>query len=223
MTDQVQPGYGFDQETPESTGTAVIPPGVHSNVKLVDVSYGTMSDESENYCLMFKFKDDQGRELTHSEWPIDMEVVRQQAVQDGKDPNKEFSRRIQAQGVRVKHIVTKVIPRDRAVVSKVPTFEAYAKAVVNLIKGALPSGPLHAKVLLNNKGYSTFPGYTPFLQKMEEGKETVLSISDREQTRMQKIKKKIKKKSDLDMPDADVSGAGVGGGDDEISDDDPPF
>lgn len=212
MTDQNMPAYGFDQETPETTSAPVLPDGIHSNVKLTAVAYQPAKEGSDNYCLAFTFKDDKGRELRHTEWPIDPAMVEKQAISDGKDPNKEISKRMQSQGIRIKHIVTKVVPKERAVVPKVTSFQQYANAIVNLLKPALPSGPLHAKVLINNRGYSEFPGYTPFLEKQVEGEDTVLEISPRERARINQNKSKSE---DLDMPG--------GAPESDISDDDAPF
>ena len=187
MSDQAAtPGYGFDQDTPDQLGTAPIPVGIHSNVKLIDVAYEPAKEGSDNYCLSFYFEDSEGWQLRHWEWPIDPEEVKKRANQDGKDPNKAVQKKIQAQGVRIKHIVTKIIPKDRAVVPKVQSFKEYAQAVINLIKGALPKGPLHLKVLLSNKKYSTLPNYTPFVEIQEEGKPTSLKITPDEQKEMNK-------------------------------------
>lgn len=178
MTQQNQPvNYGFDQETPEQLGASPIPAGINEKVGLVKVVYEPAKEGSNNMCLAFYFKNKKGQQLRHTEWPIDVEETQTRAMKQGNDPQQAVQKRVRAQGVRIKHIVTKIIPAERAVVKGVNTFEQYAHAVVKLLRPHLPAGPFWLKVLLNDKNdYSTLPPYTPFIEKQEEGKPTTLKI-----------------------------------------------
>lgn len=176
MTDQQNYGYGIDQSTPEQLGTAPIPAGINENVKFVDLAYEPAKEGSQNMCLSFYFEDSKGAQLRHTEWPIDIEETKQRAAKRGDDPNTAVQKRFQAQGVRIKHIATKVLPEEQVVVPKSSTFAQYAQGVVNLLKPHLPKGPFRLKVLLNNKNYSTLPPYTPFIETQVEGEATRLKI-----------------------------------------------
>lgn len=200
--------YGFDQETPEQLGTSPIPAGIRENIKLVDVVYEPAKEDSDNMCLAFYFEDEEGRQLRHVEWPIDAAETRKRAVERGDDPSKALQKRVRAQGVRIKHIVTKVIPKENAVV-QANSFEQYANGVVNLVKQYLPAGPFRLKVLLNNRNYSTLPPYTPFIEDQEEKPETDLSIGSNE-----KVKSSKKGSGGLEMPDE---------GGESFDDDEAPF
>lgn len=209
MTEE-QSLYGFNQETPEQLGSAPIAPGIRDNIKLVDVEYGPAKEGSSNMRLAFHFEDSDGKALSHTEWPIDIEETKQRATKQGDDPNTAVQKRFRAQGVRIKHIVTKVIPAENAAVPKVNSFQQYAQAVINLLKPHLPAGPFRLKVILNNKDYSSLPPYTPFIEKQTD-KPTELRIDKNERI----APKKSAQSGSLDMPDMD--------GAPPISDDDVPF
>ena len=211
MTDQANQNlYGFNQETPEQMGNAPIPAGINENVKLVDLAYEPAKEGSTNMCLSFYFEDSTGAQLRHTEWPIDVEETKRRAVQRGDDPTSAVQKRAQAQGVRIKHIATKVIPAERAVVSGANSFEQYARAVVQLLKPALPAGPFRLKVILNNKDYSSLPPYTPFIERQTEDP-TKLKIDKSERTQPQG-----QGAGNLAMPDDMNAGPGV-------DENDPPF
>lgn len=199
-------GYGIDQDTPEQLGTAPIAPGINENIKLVDIAYEPAKEGSQNMCLSFYFEDEKGSQLRHAEWPIDIDETKARATKRGDNPEKAVQKRFQAQGVRIKHIATKVIPEEQVVVPKSSTFAQYAQGVVNLLKPHLPVGPLRLKVLLNNKNYSTLPPYTPFVEKQTDAP-TGLKIGRDEKV----AQKAAGTGGNLEMPD---------GG---FSDDDAPF
>ena len=171
--------YGFDQETPESQGVNPMPAGINEDVKLMDIAYEPSKEGSTDMCLSFYFENKDGQQLRHVEWPIDPEETRKRAMAAGEDPQTAVQNRYKAQGIRIKHIVTKVIPAEKAVV-KAETFQQYATGVSQLVKAALPAGPFRLKVLLNKKDYSTLPPYTPFIEKQEEGVSTGLRIGPKE-------------------------------------------
>lgn len=193
--------YGFNEQTPEKLGFSPLPFGKVSDVYLKKVAYEPAKEGSENMCLAFLFVNKQGQQVRHTEWPIDVEETKRRAVQDNKDPDKAVQKRARAQGVRIKHITTKVVPADQAKVAGVNTFSSYAKAVVGLFRNRLPAGPFRVKILPDNKGYAGFPPYTPFIEKQTDEPST-LSISAEEQRQIDMARTKQSQGTDnLSMPD----------------------
>lgn len=177
MTQNTQPGYGFGQDTPEQLGAAPIPAGINEKIALMKVAYEPAKPGSTNMGLAFHFKNKKGQQLRHMEWPIDVEETKTRAAKANDDPEKAVQKKFQAQAVRIKHIVTKVIPPQQAEVKGVTTFEQYAHAVAKLVQPHLPVGPFWLKVLLkDNNDFSTLPPYTPFIEKQEADKPTSLRI-----------------------------------------------
>lgn len=216
--------YGFNQDTPEQLGSSPLPFGRVENIKLTGVAYEPAKEGSENMCLAFYFEDNKGRSLRHTEWPIDVEETKSRAAKRGDDPDTAVQKRARAQGVRVKHIVTKIIPAERAVIQGVNSFEQYAKAVEQLIKPHLPAGLFRLKVIPNNKNYASLPPYTPFIEKQTD-EPSELKIDPREQKEIDAAMAGGGSgggSQELEMPD-DLPGDDTEAGDLDIPDDDLPF
>ena len=207
--------YGFDQNTPETQGGNPIQAGINENVYLTKVAVEPSKEGSTTNVLAFHFEqsferpdgESDVRSLRHAEFPIDVAETRERATKQGVDPDTFVKKRFEAQGIRIKHLVTKVVPKEKAVV-KGDTFDKYATNVAALVTPFLkaPAGPFRLKVLLNNKNFSTLPPYVPFMEKQVEGYETNLVIGPKEKT-------KATSSSSLDMP----------GDSPDLGDDDLPF
>lgn len=210
MSDTQPIAYGFDQETPEQLGTTPIPGGINENVKLVDIAYEPAKEGSENMCLSFYFQDKEGRQLRHAEFPVDPEETKKRAIQQGNDPVDAVRKRVRAQGVRLKHIATKIVSEERAVIKNVQTFQQYAQAVIQLLKPELPAGPFRIKVIMNHKDYSSLPPYPPFIERQTD-EATKLKIDKRERTQPATAANP----AGLDMP--------AGGPGDDFGDEEAPF
>lgn len=173
--------YGFDNETSVSEGTAVLQPGINENVFLSSVKFESMS-EGRDPVLQIEFKTKEGATLREVAWPVDPEKVRHE---DGKTHKRDIpalgfvkgapvtrqdtiKREFDNFNVRLKHIATKFVSDEEAIINA-KSYEDFASQYVALLnKPEYQAIPLRLKVVLNTKDYSTLPKYPPFVELMED-------------------------------------------------------
>jgi len=163
----------------ESSGTNFMDVGIHENVELTRIVYSTT--ENGNQFLAFYFKDENGAELSHTEWEPkdkDMDLVKLQS-------------KTQNQMKRVHHIMTKYISKDEAKL-KVNSFKEFAESVISKLANNFEGVKVRIKVIYSWNDFTSLPKYTPFIENMSISKEdSKLKISS--------IDKMSKDKKDRDV------------------------
>lgn len=149
----------------ESRTTNFIDVGIHENVNLIGVEYKVVP-ENGNEFMVFHFEKD-GKKLSHTEWkPKDAD--------QSKLENKTLN-----QIKRVKHIVTKFIPKDLYVFDAVD-FKSFCEATIRLLGNSYVGKKVRIKVVYSNNNYTSLPNYVPFIEEMSvpvaETKLEILSI-----------------------------------------------
>jgi hypothetical protein len=159
--------YGFNKDTQEISGMAPMPPAIHQNVRLVKLAYepSKPSDENSQKVFALYFENEKGEQTRLVEWPLDADHVRESAQKAGDDPEKAVARTLEAQGRRMKHILTKFIPEDKAV-TNAETFTQWIKQIVSLFPKDYKEKLLRLKITASGK-YANIPRYTPFVETMD--------------------------------------------------------
>lgn len=137
-----------------------IPAGIQENVALDSARVST-SPQGRNY-IEIKFTKDGGT-LPHTEWePRKTELDTDETFQNKED--KQFS--------RIMQILT-CFYKDEELVFNGRTFKEWANEVVNYLNNADKTKLVRAKIVYNDKGYTTLPQYATytFIEPMTISKE----------------------------------------------------
>lgn len=153
--------------------------GIHENVELYKIVAGT-SDKGNDF-LAFYFKNENGKELSHTEWKPIANTAEQEKS------------KITNQMKRVKHIATKFIP-GKEFVFNVENFKDFAEKTKALLENKIQGVKVRIKAVYDFNNYVSLPKYTPFIENMSVPKEkSRLEISS--------IDKMIRDKvSDVEVP-----------------------
>lgn len=143
----------------EQSGLSYIPPSIAENLRLAkpDGTFPIVYEKSKNGSefIAFHFLNPEGQTLVHTEW---VPVSDDPEIKKKKDANLTK---------RLLHIGKKFVSADAfKAMAKTENFEQMAKAYITIIgdnyKGKLNRG----KIIYNNKNFTTFPNYVPFLESM---------------------------------------------------------
>jgi len=153
----------------ESTGINYVLPGINENIRLAKtngeypIRYGLSKNNNE--FIEFSFLNDEGQSFIHTEYvPTDEDVEKR---------NKKTANQIK----RVRHILTKIVNED-LIKFKVETFKQFAEKVIEIVGDNYKDKLFRVKIVYNDRNYTTFPNYVPFIEKMEVEKDkSRLSIS----------------------------------------------
>ena len=152
----------------ETKDIKYIPVGINENVKLKSAKVETSLNG--NTFLEITFEKD-GATLTQTEWKPTLGgfVTTQDQLQERED--RQFSRMLQ---------ILHCFYADEMLNFSGSSFEEFAAWVVAMLNGADKSKLLRVKVVYNNKGYTTLPGYSKytFIEPMvlPEGKTSAIAI-----------------------------------------------
>ena len=161
--------YNIDNsiETPKSSGP--IPAGIQENVNLVGVYFESLrSDGTGGNVLKFNFEDAAGRKFRHTEFEVEVDRVRANAKQWGKDPEASVRNALTGLAGRIKHILSCFLPADKVVITG-NTWDEFGGNVVAILGDAFRGVDVRVKLILNNKDYTMFPkqAFRPFCQRMD--------------------------------------------------------
>ena len=194
-------GYGIAKDI-ESEGFVgkYFPAGLNEGIILKSGGYGLTStkpdaDPNGIKALIFNFASEDG-ELTHRhiEWELvekkeldNAEKLYDTLVSRGETPdapkvdfiNATVDKSYLSQQKRVKHILTKFMPEEKAVVPASNSFEQFSKNVEKLLTPAIKDQKLRAIMVYDNSGYVKFPTFVPFLEVMEDGKASLLKVNEK--------------------------------------------
>jgi len=145
--------YGFNKETQaESAASKQFESGIHSNVELESVVFESpRKDGTGDKVLIFNFKGEKGEVFRHLEWPIGDQAA---------DPAKSA----ESMSKRIKHIATKFMTEDEAVLSG-RDYQEFCEGVVKLFAGKTEGKKVAIKLLYNKKGNLVFTKYLGFIGK----------------------------------------------------------
>lgn len=171
--------YGFDESTGASEGGRM-DAGITENVSLKDVMYENLkADGSGDKVLKFLFSDGKSNMFTHIEFPIDAPKLMELAKGWGKstaDAEAYVRQQFDAQGERIKHILSCFIPKDKCVF-RASNFEEFANGVIEMLGQSYVDVPVRVKIVYKkNSQYTTFPNraFKPFIQPMREPNRLVI-------------------------------------------------
>jgi hypothetical protein len=142
----------------EGVQTGFMPVGIHDNCELVSVR--TDKSKNGNNFIEFKFKNDLGEELAHTEWePTD------------KDPIALEEKQVK-QIKRIKQIVTKFVNESEYVVDA-PDFSTFALKTINVLGNKYLGKKVRLKVVYNYQNFTSLPSYAKyqFIESMDVLKE----------------------------------------------------
>ena len=143
--------YGFNQETASESSNELRfeSAGIHSDVTLENIEYGTSKKDGQgDNVIIFNFRGKNGESFRHMEFDV-------KDGDEGKMANM---------AKRVRHILTKFIPEEQAVLSG-NTFEEFANGVVKLLGNNNVGKSVAIKLVYNNKDYLSFTKYLGFIAK----------------------------------------------------------
>ena len=163
--------YGFNQETKsESPVSKQFTSGIHSNVELEGVSFESpRKDGTGDPSLIFTFRGENGEIFRHIEWAVGDQAA---------DPAKA----VENLSKRVKHILTKFIPEDQAVLTG-NNYAEFSKGVIALLGDKHKGVKVAIKLLYNQKNNLVFTKYLGFIGKDK----TDLRISGSETAQLSRI------------------------------------
>lgn len=166
--------YGFDETTGAPTNKH-LPTGINENVELKDVLYEPLrADGTGDSVLKFMFTDNTGASFNHLEYPMDFDSLLEKA-KGWKSSTAEaeawVKQQFEAQGERIKHILSCFIPRDKCVF-KAKSFEEFAQGVITMLGTSHHGVLVRVKIIYRREDdkYTNFPrrAFKPFIQPMSE-------------------------------------------------------
>jgi hypothetical protein len=162
--------YGFDEKTGEGQ-IQLMSAGITENVKLTGIEFeNSKSDGTGTMVLRFFFKDAASATFTHTEFAIDADRTRQNAVAWGKAEEAEemVQREFEAQGERIKHILSCFLSNDKLVFARTSSWEGFCQGVKDMLGQANEGVAVRVKIVYNKKDYLMFPkrAISPFIQAM---------------------------------------------------------
>lgn len=193
--------YGIDTAV-ESEGFTgkYFPAGMVEGVLLKSVKYdlastkeGASPDGAKG--LIFTFTSEDGA-LTHRhiEWELvekreleNAEKLYNELVKKGETPttqkvdfiNNLVDKSYASQQKRIKHILTKFMPEEKAVIPPSNSFEQFSKNVERLLTPNISKTPMRAIFVYDSNGYVKFPTFVPFLEVIVADTPATLKINEK--------------------------------------------
>jgi hypothetical protein len=147
----------------EQNGLSYIEPGINENLRLgkPDNSYPIVYEKSKNGSefIAFHFINKEGQTFIHTEW-----------VPKSDDPEVLIKKNANLVK-RLRHIGKKFVD-ENLLKFKVETFEQLATKFISIIGNNYQNKLFRCKVIYNNKNFTTFPNYIPFIESMDIPKES---------------------------------------------------
>lgn len=184
--------YGFDETTEVSSSKPAFTPGIHENVTLASVTFGSMS-EGKDPLLQITFNGEKGEELRWVVWPLDVDRIKS-ANRGDKTHKRDNARHGFVKGAvvtptdsvkmaadnwnaKLKHLAT-TFHGEQAVIQG-SSYADVSNKYVALMNKADRSKKLRLKVVLDYKDYPSIPNYPPFVELMEEATKLRMGAGDK--------------------------------------------
>jgi hypothetical protein len=177
--------YGITAKTQDTLSP--IPLGINQNVTFKGATFEKLSDDKDPV-LQYHFEDSEGRNLTHTVWPIDATRVRDNAIsypKEHKRNNKALGfvkgntitpdEAVQIAGADFNawnnHILNRFFTQEEILKAMEPvnSYATFAQAVATLTESKESYPPVKLKVVLSyNDKYHVLPKthYEPFIELM---------------------------------------------------------
>jgi len=143
----------------EQSGLSYITPGIHDNLKLAkpDDTTPIVYEKSANgnEFIAFHFMNPEGLTFVHTEWVPKSDKA---DILAKKESNLTK---------RLLHIGKKIVDGSLFKTIKTSSFEELAKSYINIIGNNYVNKLFRGKIIYNNKNYTTFPNYVPFIESMD--------------------------------------------------------
>jgi hypothetical protein len=142
----------------EQSGQKFVPTGIQENLRLgkPDGSYPITYEKSKNGSefIALHFLNDENQTLIHTEFePSD---------EDETKLAKKQSNLVK----RLLHIGKKLVDEASLKKIKATSFEELARSYISVIGNNYANKLFRGKVVYNNKNFTTFPNYVPFIESM---------------------------------------------------------
>lgn len=166
--------YGFDEST-GAPSNKYLPAGINENVELKEVLFEPLrSDGTGDEVLKFLFSNAQNEAFTFIEYPMDFDSLVEKA-KGWKNTTAEaeawVKQQFEAQGERIKHILSAFIPKDKCVF-RANSFKDFADGVIKMLGTSHHGVLVRVKVVYRREDdkYTSFPkrAFKPFIQPMSE-------------------------------------------------------
>lgn len=158
--------YDIDESVKTAQNLSTwIPPGVHENLKIVDVKYDTSKNGNEY--LAFYFENEKGDKVSNTEWPIKFNKSLDDMTPDEKERALAV---LENQKSKVKQIVETYKPNFNITAS---TFKEFAEKTVEFLGDSYKEKLVRVKVVYDKRGFTTTAqkGKYPFIESMDVSKE----------------------------------------------------
>jgi hypothetical protein len=133
-----------------SNAPTFIPAGIHTNLRMVDIKYGTT--EKGNEFLAFYFENEKGDKLSHTEWPPKPSKPISAMSVEEKRTFLEYN--IEGQMARLKQII-EVFKKDPSL--EADNFKELAMQIIAFLGDSYKDKLIRVKVVYDNKGFTTLP------------------------------------------------------------------
>jgi len=165
----------------EQNSLSYIEPGIHENLELAkpDGSYPIVYERSKNNSefIAFHFMNSDKQTFVHTEWL------------PSSDKPEALEKKTANLSKRLLHIGKKFVDESQ-LKFKAETFEQLARKIISIIGDNYKGKKLRCKIIYNNKNFTTFPNYVPFVESM-----TI--PTEKSKLRMSPDDKVVKSKADL--------------------------
>lgn len=169
----MQGTYSVDESTKTAQNKSTwIQPGIHEDLKLVDVKYETTKNGNEY--LAFYVENEHGDKVGNTEWPVKFSIPFEQMDAEKK---KVFVDILENQKSKIKQIVevffTEEQLKAKPYIFQVNSFKEFAEKTIEFLGEAFKDQTIRLKVVFDKKGYTTFgqnAGHV-FIENMSIAKE----------------------------------------------------
>ena len=137
--------YNFSNEIPSKPKALhYIDIGIHENLYLDAYEY-KVSDKGNKF-ITLTFKNTIGEEHVHTEW------------EPGDKDEDVLANKIENQMTRFRYVIKALIP-DKDFEFTATGFEDFCNKYIDVLKAHYSKGLVRAKIIYNNKNFTTFPKY----------------------------------------------------------------
>lgn len=135
--------------------------GIHDDMELTEIKVDT-SPKGNNF-MAFTFTAPDGRVLTKTEW------------QPTGPEDDVLLKKAHNQTKRIKHIMTKFMAEEHTRIEyDTDQWVKYASTVKAKLDAVKAGVKIRLKAVYDNQNYVTLPNYTPFIERMDTGKTTLI-------------------------------------------------
>lgn len=181
-------GFGFDSTTKSEEAVVgnYLTAGINENIKLKEVSF---NDDSDNHYMEIVVEDADGRSVNRRYFDPSNDRF------DVEKATNKFNK-------VCKNLATKFLGNDFEM-EGAKSFKAFVGNFIKALKPHFGTGDLRVKVILNNKDFSTLPGYAPIFESMEVASGDSKLFINPEFDRVEKMKISNTSEADTEAGDPD--------------------